>query len=79
MTRRTKATKTAEKAIDHWMAAYAEITDLLDEIRECHDDHYQLDPDAIHCSHVGDLARYRETLRDLRDCMKNLGEYATKA
>jgi hypothetical protein len=75
----TKTTETAEKAIDHWMAAYAEITDLLDDMRAYHDDHYELNPDEIHYGHVGDLARYREALRDLRDSMQNLGDYATKA
>ncbi len=63
--RTTKKTQTTEKALDAFLARIAEIRDALAAIEEAADDHFDVAPDEVDWSHVGDLTRTALALNEI--------------
>lgn len=52
-------------ALDAYLARTAAIHAKFERLRQLADDHFDLDPDAIHWGHVGDLGRVEVGLDEL--------------
>ncbi|MEO8243493.1 MAG: hypothetical protein ABI832_14400 [bacterium] len=72
--RRTTATN--DKALAAFVAAKAEIDARLERLKCLSDDHFHADPDEIHWGHVGDLQRYVNLLRQMKDIAFSEAEFA---
>ena len=55
-----------EDAQSVFVAKLGEIHDALDVLRRAADDHFGVDPEAVHWGHVGDLGWIAEQLADVR-------------
>ncbi|SUZ33246.1 hypothetical protein ROE7235_03015 [Roseibaca ekhonensis] len=73
MTCRTTDNSTA---VDAFLAAKAEIDNMLARLTALSDDHFETDPDEIHWGHVGTLSHYRDSLREISDAAFKEGEFA---
>lgn len=72
------STKGRERVATRYAEQQAEALELLKEIRAGLEQHKR---DAksgrgINYGHVGDMGHYLESLRDVRDSLHHLGEYA---
>ena len=56
---------TQPNALDTYLQRLPMILDKIEALRQLADDHFGLDPDAIHWGHVGDLGRVDQALDDL--------------
>jgi hypothetical protein len=64
------------KAVDAFLAAKAEIDNMLARLTALSEDHFETDPDELHWGHVGTLNHYRDRLREISDAAFKEGEYA---
>jgi hypothetical protein len=60
-----------------FLALKDEFDGLLADLARASEDHFGVDPDALHWGHIGDLAHRVEALRDVADAYYRRGEYAT--
>lgn len=65
-----------QKALTAFMAHKAEIDSQLAWIQSLSANHFNVSPDDVNWSHVGNLARYAELLRQITDAAFKEGEYA---
>jgi hypothetical protein len=72
----TRRASDNSKAIDAFLAAKAEIDDMLARLTALSDEHFETDPDELHWGHVGTLNHYRDRLREISDAAFKEGEYA---
>jgi len=66
-------------ALDAFMKANVEILDLLHDLTEIADEHFDLTPDEITWANVGDVTETRNALQAISDRIKGEGEYAAAA
>ncbi|MBW7057925.1 hypothetical protein KY389_14810 [Paracoccus bogoriensis] len=66
-----------DAALDAFLAAKAEIDDLLERLIALNQDHFARHPDEIYQGDVATLNRYRDGLREITDMAFREGEYAT--
>ena len=63
-------------ALDAFIARKAEIDTMLVRLTALSDEHFNVGPDEINWSHVGDLGLYAELLKRITDSAFNEGENA---
>ena len=76
MTSQTRKTSNQEKALAAFVARKAEIDAMLARLQSLSENHFGAHPDKVDWSHVGDLGRYRELLRQITDIAFGEGECA---
>ncbi len=74
--RAEKVRRSKEAALGAFLAAKAEIDDMLARLQALSADHFETDPDAIDWGHVGTLNHYRARLREITDSAFREGEHA---
>ena len=73
-------TQTKPTALDAYMTAHAETLALIERIQEAIENHDDAPaPEQITWGNVGDIARVREMLQAVSDCLFAEGEYAPEA
>jgi hypothetical protein len=72
--RRTTAPN--DKALGSFLAAKRQIDHMLARIQTLSDDHFDIDPDAVHWGEVGTLNHYSSLLRQITDIAFSEGEFA---
>ncbi len=76
MTSPTPQTTNQEKAMDAFLAKKAEVDERLARLQALSDDHFEVAPDEVTWSNVGDLGRYAELLQQITDIAFREGEHA---
>ena len=76
MTSPTPKTSNQEKALAAFLAKKAEIDDRLARLQALSDDHFEVHPDKVTWTDVGDLGRYAELLQQITDIAFREGEHA---
>ena len=64
------------KAFDAFMTTKFQIDAMLERLQALSDDHFNADPDAIHCGDVGTLNHHASLLRQITDSAFKEGELA---
>lgn len=54
--------QTAEQA---FLANHSRLGDLLAKLQKAHEDHFEVNPEAIHWGHVGSMGKACEDLEEL--------------
>lgn len=70
------ARKTNEQALNAFISHKSRIDELLARIQALSDDNFNVDLNAIHWVHVGELEHYQQQLKEITDCAFREGEYA---
>jgi hypothetical protein len=63
-------------ALSAFIAKKAEIDTMLQRLAALSADHFNTDPDALHCGHVGNLIFYASQLKRVTDAAFKEGEHA---
>lgn len=66
--------KNNENALSAFVAAKAEIDEMLKRLTEFSDDHFGVAPDEVTWGHVGNLGYLRERLREASDFIFQEGD-----
>ncbi len=69
-------TENNENALSAFVAAKAEIDEMLKRLTEFSDDHFGVAPDEVTWGHVGNLGYLRERLRQASDFIFQEGDCA---
>ena len=71
-----RATAPNEKALESFLAAKAQIDQMLARIQTLSDEHFDTDPEAVHWGDVGTLNHHSSLLRQITDIAFSEGEFA---
>lgn len=63
-------------ALDAFIARKTEIDAMLARLQALSEEHFGVSPDEVTWGHVGDLAHYAESLKQISDAAFKEGEYA---
>ena len=76
MTSQTPKISNQEKALNAFLAKKAKVDERLARLQALSDDHFELHPDDVNWSHVDQVARYANLLKQITDMAFNEGEHA---
>jgi len=62
--------KTSDQAIDQFIGVLSECQEIVHDLQKALDNHFDVDPDNLNWSHVGDAQRLLEDLKAIREYVK---------